>query len=254
MKLKIGFIGSGNVARHLARALNTLGHDIVQIISRTKPNAVALANEFNCLATDAIKELDKSVDFCIVCVSDDQLAHVIAQIPTSDRIVVHTCGSQAMNLLKDVGQNYGILYPLQSFSKDRTPDISTVPFLLEASNPETLIVIHHIASALSHFVLTADSNTRLKYHLSAVLVNNFVNHLYSEAESFLNKNELDFNVLKPIIKETAFKVQNLSPAKSQTGPAKRGDLETIQKHLELLTSDPDLSELYKTLSRSIEGK
>lgn len=254
MKLKIGFIGSGNVARHLARALNAVGHDIIQIISRTKSNAQALADEFDCSSEDSISLLNDSIDLCVVCVSDDQLSTVIEQIPSSDRIVVHTCGSQSMDLLQNVGPNYGILYPLQSFSKDRTPDITTVPFLLESSNTETLIILHDIASSLSHFVLTADSKTRLKYHLSAVLVNNFVNHLYSEAEIYLNDNELDFNVLKPIIKETAFKIQNMSPTESQTGPAKRGDVNTIEKHLELLKSDKQLSELYTLLSKSINRR
>ncbi len=254
MKLKIGFIGSGNVARHLARALNTFGHEIVQVISRTESNAKSLADEFNCGFSNQVHEIDASVELCIVSVSDDQIAEVVSKMPNSDRIVVHTCGSQAMDLLRNVGSNYGILYPLQSFSKDRTPDISTVPFLLEASNPETLIVLHKIASSLSHFVLQADSNTRLKYHLSAVLVNNFVNYLYSEAESFLNDNELDFNVLKPIIKETAFKIQNHSPKTSQTGPAKRGDQVTIQKHLSLLESDKHLAKLYTLLTKAIEGR
>ena len=149
MKLKIGFIGSGNVARHLARALNTFGHEIVQVISRTESNAKSLADEFNCGFSNQVHEIDASVELCIVSVSDDQIAEVVSKMPNSDRIVVHTCGSQAMDLLRNVGSNYGILYPLQSFSKDRTPDISTVPFLLEASNPETLIVLHKIASSLS---------------------------------------------------------------------------------------------------------
>lgn len=254
MKLKIGFIGSGNVARHVARALNTTGHDIVQIISRSKANAKALADEFGCGYSDQVNKIDPTVELCIISVSDDQIAEVVSNLPNSDRIVVHTCGSQPMDLLHSVGNNYGILYPLQSFSKDRTPDITTVPFLLEASNPETLIVIHKIASSLSHFVLQADSTTRLKYHLSAVLVNNFVNYLYSEAESFLKDHALDFNVLKPIIKETAFKIQNHSPIASQTGPAKRGDQETIQKHQSLLESDEHLAKLYMMLTKAIQGR
>jgi predicted short-subunit dehydrogenase-like oxidoreductase (DUF2520 family) len=252
MKLKIGFIGSGNVARHLSRALKTVGHDVIQIISRNKTTARALAKELGCSSTADITKLSREVELCIICVSDDQLALVASQIPTSDRIVVHTCGSQSINVLDKTGNNYGVLYPLQTFSIDRKPDISTVPFILESSNPETLIVLHAVASSLTHYVINADSETRLKYHLSAVLVNNFVNHLYREAESFLETNELDFNVLKPIILETALKVQNLSPDLAQTGPANRGDEETIQKHLDLLISDKHLRSLYSGLSDDIK--
>lgn len=254
MKLKIGLVGSGNVARHLARALHALGHDIHQVVSRTLENAQALASEYDSFASSSIADLDKTLDLCIVCISDDQLPSVLRQIGPTDTIVVHTCGSQPMSLLENVGPNYGIFYPLQSFSKDRNPDISKVPFLLESSNPETLIILHKVASSLSHFVLKADSPTRLKYHLSAVLVNNFVNYLYSEADKFLSDHKLDFNVLKPIIKETALKVQNLNPHEAQTGPAKRGDEVTIQKHLDLLQSDQDLLELYKVVSTSIRRK
>ncbi|MFT5724413.1 MAG: putative short-subunit dehydrogenase-like oxidoreductase (DUF2520 family) [Bacteroidia bacterium] len=252
MKLKIGFIGSGNVAWHFARALNAAGHSIIQVISREKNHAKALADVYDCVYSTDVKKLSPDVELCIVCVSDDQLTTVAKQIPSSDNIVVHTCGSHSINILETTGENHGVFYPLQSFSKDRQVDINSVPFLLEASNPETLIVLHTIASSLSHYVLTSDSEARLKYHLSAVLVNNFVNHLYVEAETYLIDNQLDFNVLKPIIKETAMKIQNLSPVEAQTGPAKRGDDETIKQHLKLLEDSKNLKALYKTLSDVIE--
>lgn len=254
MKLKIGFIGSGNVARHLSRALNAIGHEIVQIISKTSKNAEALASEFNCAFGDNIKFISDDVELCIICVSDNQIEPVVKQLLESDRIVVHTCGSVPMDVLKPSSKNIGVFYPLQSFSENREPDITSVPFLLESSNPETLIILHQIASALSHYVLTADSETRLKYHASAVFVNNFVNHLYTEAALFLEDNELDFNVLKPIIRETALKIQNHSPLLAQTGPAKRGDQVTIDKHLELLKHDKSLKKLYDELSSAIANR
>ncbi|MFT5511899.1 MAG: putative short-subunit dehydrogenase-like oxidoreductase (DUF2520 family) [Bacteroidia bacterium] len=254
MNLKIGFIGSGNVARHLSRALNAIGHNVVQIISKTSKNAEALAADFDCAHSNKVKSILDDVELCIICVSDNQIEAVIKQLPESDRIVVHTCGSVAMDVLKPSSKNIGVFYPLQSFSKDREPDMTTVPFLLESSNPETLIILHQIANAISHYVLSADSETRLKYHLSAVFVNNFVNHLYTEASLYLEDNDLDFNVLKPIIKETALKIQNHPPKLAQTGPAKRGDQVTLDKHLELLKQDKSLAKLYKELSAAIALK
>jgi predicted short-subunit dehydrogenase-like oxidoreductase (DUF2520 family) len=254
MTFKIGFIGSGNVAWHLARALDTVGHSIIQVISRNKDNAKTLADEYNCDYQTEIKKLSPDVELCVVCVSDDQLEKVAKQIPRFDQIVVHTCGSQSMDLLNSCGPNYGVLYPLQSFTKGRHPDFDSVPFLLESSNPETLIVLHSIASSLSRNVITANSDLRLKYHLAAVFVNNFVNLLYAESEQYLISNKLDFNVLKPIIKETAMKIQNLSPALAQTGPAKRGDTETLNKHLKLLSGASELKKLYQELSSIIAKK
>lgn len=254
MKLKIGFIGSGNVATHLSHAMNTIGHDIVQIISKNVDNAKGLAQAFSCDYTDDIKLMDQTVDVCIICVSDNQIEPIAKQLPPSDCVVVHTCGSVGLNALSSIGPNTGVFYPLQSFSKERQLDVQGIPFLLEASNPETLIILHTLAKSLSHYVLTADSETRLKYHLSAVLANNFVNHLYTESARLLEDSGLDFNVLKPIIKETALKIQNLPPAEAQTGPAKRGDQPTIEKHLALIKADKELSKLYIQLTEAIANR
>jgi hypothetical protein len=133
-------------------------------------------------------------------------------------------------------------------------DVQGIPFLLEASNPETLIILHTLAKSLSYYVLTADSETRLKYHLSAVLANNFVNYLYTESARLLEDSGLDFNVLKPIIKETALKIQNLPPAEAQTGPAKRGDQPTIEKHLALIKTDKELSKQFIEHSLCLKNK
>ncbi len=251
MKLRIGFIGSGNVATHLSHAMNTNGHDIVQIISQNVDNAQALASAFNCDFTDDVTLMDQTVDVYFICVSDNQIENVAQQLPASDCVVVHTCGSVDLQVLASVGPNTGVFYPLQSFSKERQLDVQGIPFLLEASNPETLIILRTVTHSLSHYVLTADSETRLKYHLSAVLANNFVNHLYTESARLLEESDLDFNVLKPIIKETALKIQNLPPSKAQTGPAKRGDERTIEKHLDLIKHDKELSKLYRQLTEAI---
>ncbi len=251
MKLKLGFIGSGNVAWHLSHALDSAGHTISQIISRNEAHAKTLAERFDAFYSDKLHTFDVNLDVCIICVSDDQISEVVNQLPASECIITHTCGSQSIDILKDSSPNIGVFYPLQSFSKEKDVDMLSVPFLLEASNSQTSDTLWNLANSIANKITNADSTTRLKYHLAAVLVNNFANHLFHEASNYLEANDLDFDVLKPIILETASKVQKLSPEAAQTGPAKRGDMDTIEKHRNLITSNPDLAKLYNFLTNRL---
>ncbi len=251
MKYRVGFVGSGNVAWHLSHALDSAGHDIVQIISKTESNAKELAEKFGSFYSTDLSYVDNRLDVCICCVSDDQLSIVAESLVNSKTFIVHTCGSQPMDILKNASTNFGVFYPLQSFTKGQKTDMLQVPFMLEASNNRSLSILNELADSISNKVSFCDSTTRLKYHLSAVFVNNFVNRLYSEAYDYLESNELDFDVLKPIILETARKVQRTKPKDAQTGPAKRGDVDTISKHKELLVDNSELAQLYDLLTKTI---
>ncbi|MBO6517531.1 MAG: DUF2520 domain-containing protein [Bacteroidia bacterium] len=251
MKLKIGFIGSGNVAWHLAHALDSAGHTISQVISRNENHAKELAGKFGAFFSNRLDTFDTRLDVCLICVSDDQIDQVINALPASTCIIAHTCGSQPLDVLQPASPNIGVFYPLQSFSKHKVVDMYKVPFLLEASNNRTFDRLESLADGISNKVSRANSETRLKYHLAAVFVNNFVNNLFDKAAQYLEASHLDFSVLKPIILETASKVQELTPKEAQTGPARRGDIETLTKHRKLLANHPRLLELYDFLSSDL---
>lgn len=254
MKLNVGFIGSGNVAWHLSHAIDSAGHTVSQVISRNEDHAKELAVKFGALYSTRLSSVDASMDVCIICVSDNQIQTVVEQLVPSRVLMVHTCGSQRMDVLTPCSPNIGVFYPLQSFSKGRSTDMMKVPFLLEASSSSNYQILEKLADSISNSVQPADSETRLKYHLAAVFVNNFTNYLFQESASFLEENQLDFDVLKPIILETALKVQHLSPKDAQTGPAKRGDVVTIAKHRELMQQSPALLELYNELTKRLSKK
>ncbi|MCB9261348.1 MAG: DUF2520 domain-containing protein [Flavobacteriales bacterium] len=251
--LKIAFIGSGNVAWHLAPALDGAGHSIIQIISRTKENAQKLAAKVGADSDTLITNLLPEADICIIAVSDGNLAEVVRQIPYNRCTVVHTCGSQSIEVLKGCSENYGIFYPLQTFSKNRAVNMFEVPIMIECNDPNKLDFLRKLGDSISNKVFYANSHERLQYHFSAVLVNNFVNRLFFEAETFLSENNLDFNVLKPIIVETAKKVLELSPQDAQTGPALRGDKITLEKHRQLIANNAPLLELYDFLTNRISN-
>ncbi len=254
MKCKIGFIGSGNVAWHLAHAMDLVGHTIVQVISRTEKNAFDLAKRFGAHHSDKLSSIDLTCDVLLICVSDDAIHNVIAQLPQNKCIIAHTCGSRPIEDVATVSPNHGVFYPLQTFSKGTKVDMLKVPLLLEASNNKTYQVLDEIADSISNNVRRANSKERLQYHLAAVFANNFANHMFEKAHQFLSENQLDFDVLRPIILETARKVQQLSPSEAQTGPAKRGDTETLAKHRDLLTENKNTLQLYNLLSESLNKK
>ena len=250
-KREIAFIGSGNVAWHLARAMDRAGHTVSQIISRKEEHAFELARQFGAYYGTDLSRVYDTVDLCLICVGDDDLESVVTSMPPIQAVVAHTCGPKAMNVLADKFRQYGVFYPLQSFSKLRPVDMLQVPIMLEASSNAAYSVMRDVADAISNKVSDVSSNDRLKYHLAAVFANNFVNHLYHTSERYLQENQLNFDYLRPIIEETAMKIKSLDPADAQTGPARRGDDHTIERHLKMLQDDPDLRQLYQLFSDRI---
>lgn len=250
---KIVFLGSGNVATHLARALVKKGHKVLQVYSRTKQNARLLAAELDAGFTNDPLKLNTGGDIYIISLKDNALAEVAKKINFGKKLTVHTSGSVSMNVLKEVSENYGVFYPMQTFSKQRKIELAGIPFLIEANNSRNEKLLVEMAAALTGKanVYRMNSEERKVLHVAAVFVNNFPNHLFAIAEEILSKNRLPFGILKPLISETIRKIMDNSPARMQTGPAKRGDKKIIDEHLKFLDSYPEYKKIYRLISKSI---
>ncbi len=251
--MKVVCLGSGNVATHLARAFKLSGATLLQVYSKTLANAQALANVLNSEATANLAEIRKDADLYLICVKDDAILTVATQLIAVKGLVVHTSGATDMQILKEAGlASYGVLYPLQTFSKSREVTGSQIPFCVEASTEQNLQVLKNTALKLGAKFYEVDSDHRKQLHLAAVFACNFTNYLYHVGAEILNRHQLDFEMLKPLILETAEKVQNAMPRSVQTGPAVRNDELTMQKHVDLLKDRPELVEIYETLSKNIK--
>ncbi len=248
---RIIIIGSGNVATHLARALSNVAR-VEAISSRHPDNARALATQIpGCKASDSLTDLPADADFYIIAVADDQVATVADALPDVKGIVAHTSGSVPIEALAR-HQRRGVFYPLQTFSKNAQIDISQVPFLIEASDSLTAEALRALASELSRTVVDADSTLRSHIHVAAVFTCNFPNFMWSCAAELLEKDGLDLNIMRPLLYATLDKALAIGPEAAQTGPARRGDLHVIEKHMASLP--PALARLYQILTDHIIDK
>ncbi len=247
---RLVFIGAGNVATHLAKAFYKKGYSIVQVFSKTKSSAKTLADEVKSSYTTNYNDLINDGDIYIYCVTDEVLPELISQKTLSNGVHIHTAGSVKMDVFDKNRQNFGVLYPLQTFSKNKEIDFSKVPLFIEANNDFSAQKIRELASVLSKKVFSISSENRQKIHLSAVFACNFTNHLFSIAQNLLG--EIPFEVLLPLIEETVEKVKTISPKQAQTGPAKRRDNNVIEKHLKALSDKENWQEIYKKLTEDIQ--
>lgn len=243
--------GAGNAATRMGQALKEAGVDIVQVFNRSEESAQHLAGFLQAGFTTNPGSVVPDADLYIIAVPDDAIAAVVKDINAQDKFVVHTSGSVSMEILAPFALNYGVLYPLQTFSKERTVDFSTIPVCIEASSLRNLELLSLLASKISSDIRSIPSAQRKALHLAAVFACNFPNFMYAVAESIVHRANLDFDLLKPLILETARKVQSISPARAQTGPAFRGDTQIMDDHLEMLKQDPAIRELYKRISEEI---
>ena len=251
--MKIVCLGSGNVATNLASAFKSSGAEIVQIWSKTLANAQTLASVLKSQAIDNLNDIDKEADLYLISIKDDAIIEVASKLAELKGLVVHTSGATGMDVLANSSlTNYGVFYPLQTFSKNRKIDPSTIPFCIEGDSDKTSTKLRSIAAMLSPLIYQVNSADRKLLHLAAVFACNFTNHLYQLSAVILERSHLDFDLLKPLIAETAAKVQSALPKEVQTGPALRNDESTMQKHLELLKDTPELVNIYETLSKSIK--
>ncbi len=251
---KIALAGSGNIAWHLANGLKLLGYRITRIWSQNYSNASELAESCCATACKEIARLSEDADMIIIAVADKAIENVASGIGQFGGIVAHTAGSVSMDVLQNYCEKYGVLYPLQTISKGTEVALSKVPFFIEASSGEVLESIQKIASSLSTKIYEADSHQRMLVHVAAVFASNYSNFLYSISNEVIQSSGLPKEVLYPLIMETARKATSGDPDEMQTGPARRHDTTTIQKHLETLASLPEYAELYRLLSNLISEK
>jgi len=249
--MKIVFLGAGNLATNLAPALYQHNHSIVQVYSRTIENASRLAEKFHAQPIDTIQKLDKQADIYILALKDDALYEVIPRLPDISALFVHTAGSVPMSIFEGAVKNYGVFYPLQTFNKNRIVGFSEIPVFIEANSSENYKVMEELACQISSKVQQANSDDRLAIHVAAVFACNFTNFMFVGADELLQKHNLSFQHLKPLIKETFAKAQEHAPAKVQTGPAVREDTQTIQSHLKILSNSGMWQKLYRFVSDMI---
>jgi len=252
--MQICLIGAGNLATQLAPALAAKGHRFLQVYSRTESSAAFLAEILDCEAVTEPELIRSDADLYICALKDDALPTVLPLLKFGKGLLVHTAGTIPMDFLSSFTLNYGVFYPLQSFSKLRRVDFSKVPFFIEAAQPESLKLLRELASCLSENVIPTNSDQRKQLHLAAVFANNFVNYLYSIAEELVQEKGIDFKYLLPLIEETANKIQTLNPVEAQTGPAVRFDHVVMDHQLESLKNHPDWQHLYESLSRGIHER
>lgn len=249
MKTKIAIIGAGNVATHLAQALSG-PFDVVAIASRRIESASILAEKIGAKAVTDLTMLPADCDLYLIAVNDDAVADVVASTPDFPGIWAHTSGSVGKEVFKGQKSRYGVFYPLQTFSKEATVNIRQVPILIEGNAPEVVRKLDQIALTISDRVMVADSAVRERIHIAAVFACNFANLMWMEADQLLREAAIgDISLFHPLLKQTLGKLNELSPRDAMTGPARRGDLKVIEKHLSRLY--PDQKEIYKLLSDRI---
>ena len=241
----IAIAGTGNVAFHLGKAFKEAGIEITGVFGRDQKKRSALAKQLS--TREVEKANDLYADLVLICVKDDSIEE-ISNIIHSEQLVAHTSGSIPMNVL-NMHPNCGVIYPLQTISKDIDLDFTQVPFLIEASDSEQLKRIAELSARISEDIQVVSSQDRETLHMAAVIVNNFTNHLIVTAKSILDDHGLDWKLLLPLLQETTRKLSDSDPLAAQTGPAKRGDLKTIEKHLSKLKESDQI--LYTLFSERI---
>lgn len=273
--MKIVLIGAGNLATHLGKALHAAGHDMVQVFSRTMQSAETLASLLDAEPLTDIAQVRDDADVYIFSVKDSALVQLVAQLCRHDadglgedgavnalrkakkgeheRVFLHTAGSMPMSVFKGMAQHYGVLYPMQTFSKQREVDFSIIPCFVEANDEFAQKQIEGLAREISGRVYQLSSEDRKYLHLSAVFACNFANHCYAISQELLEEHGIPFDVMLPLINETAAKVHEMKPKDAQTGPAVRYDENVLGKQSKLLENHPHFKKVYDSMSKSIHG-
>ena len=248
--MKIVFIGAGNLATRLSLAMQRVGMQIGQVYSHTEASARQLATRLGCPWTNDLSALQEDGDLYVFSLKDTVLSDVISKVKPNNGMWVHTAGSMSMSVFEGYAQRFGVLYPLQTFSKGRNVKFDVIPIFLEANTDKNADYLKNIASALSENVRFMSSEKRRSLHLAAVFACNFTNHIYTLSYKLLENESIPADVLLPLIDETVSKIHSMPPAAAQTGPAIRYDDNVINKHLAML-DDPDMQAIYRLLSQSI---
>lgn len=254
--MKIVFIGAGRLATNLGRALHAAGHDIVQVYSRTMESAAALAAIVGGSPTTNPEDINSNADAYIMSVSDAAMPLLIPVIckGLEQKVFIHTAGSIPMDVFHGMALHYGVLYPMQSFAKEREVNFREVTCFTEANDEYAEKVISRLADDVSDCVTPLSSDERKYLHLAAVFASNFVNHCYAISADILSRHGIPFDVMLPLIDETARKVHQINPADAQTGPAIRYDKNVIRNQSMLLRDNPLTKDIYDRMSMSIHRK
>jgi len=250
----ITLIGAGNVGTHLAKRLSEKGYRVTEVFNRDKAKAQALAEVIGAVATDQLTEVSPHGGLYLLAVRDDAIAETgrrLSDAGLTEGLFVHTSGATPASVLQPYFKRYGIFYPLQTFSQNRTPDFSEIPICIQASLPEDETLLNNLAESIGKQAVSMGEQQRIALHVAAVFVNNFSNYLYQTGQQILEKEQLNFELLLPLIRETAEKVRYLSPEAAQTGPAVRGDEKTIARHLAYLQEMPEAANLYERITKLI---
>lgn len=254
MEYKIVCIGAGNLATNLAKAAVGAGHNVAQVYSRTIESAKTLADKIGSAYTNELDNICDDADIYIVAVKDNALRDVSDKLRerVGDKLIIHTAGSMPINVIS--GNRRGVLYPMQTFSKQKEVDFTIIPCFIESETNDDLIILKDFAESMSDRVYEMTSSDRMYLHLAAVFCCNFANRCYSiGAELLKNHGNIPFEVMLPLINETANKLRVLSPHEAQTGPAVRWDSNVIEKHLNLLSDHKTTQDIYNIMSISIHN-
>ena len=248
---KIVIIGAGSLATNLAVALHNNGLQILQIVNRTLSNATILAEKVNASYTNNFDKIDLQADLYIIAVSDSIISEISEKLLLKNKLVVHTAGTIDMEIIKSISSNYGVFYPLQTFSKTEIIDLKNIPICIEANSLDNEALLIELGKKISNNIQKTTSEQRKILHISAVFASNFTNYMYLVADKMLSENQLSFDLLKPLIHRTAEKVQTQQPENALTGPARRNDIVVMQAHLQLLENHPEYQKIYKLISDNI---
>jgi predicted short-subunit dehydrogenase-like oxidoreductase (DUF2520 family) len=248
---RISFAGAGKVAGALCREFHGKGHTIEHISSLNSLKGRRLAESFNATWSDDLT-FPVSTEIIIAAVPDNSLSMVLGNIKCGkNTIVAHTAGSIGLDVFPENLPGRGVFYPLQTFSENRIPDLTSVPFFIEAGNDLSTGILKVLAETISCSVFLSDTSHRRLLHLAAVFVSNFTNHMLTTGKDISSKAGFQYDVLQPLIVETINKALEIGPENSQTGPAVRYDFDTIEKHLNLLSFSPELKMMYDMITKSI---
>ncbi len=250
-KTNIVIIGTGNVATQLALALHEKKFNIIQIVGRKEKDVLLLSKKIKTAGSTNFNNINSNADIYILAIKDDAINSLASKLKLKDKLIVHTSGTVDLNVLKSPFSNYGVFYPLQTLSKNKKIDFKNVPICIEANNKKAFNLLFELANTLSDKVYKINSEQRKIIHLAAVFACNFSNYMYVIADDILSKNKLSFDLLKPLIAETAEKIKSNKPFKNQTGPAVRKDTKTMKAHLKMLENNKSFKKIYENVSDGI---
>jgi len=248
--MDIVIVGTGNIAHCFGHLLKIHGHQVIQIVGRNQARAAELGEMLHSPYITDLLDINMEADMYLLAVSDAAYPVLNDELRLGRRMVAHTAGAVPLSAISKISSNTGVIYPLQSIRKE-IKNYPPIPIMLEASNDEVMKRLQALAQSIASRIAVTDSHQRLQYHLTAVLVNNFTNHLFARAKAYCEKEHLDFTLLQPIIKETFDRLEKFAPEAVQTGPALRQDETTMALHRDLLANDEYLQLVYNVMSDSI---